>query len=365
MVRRRTVLAALTAGGATTAGCATVTAATPTPAVHHQLGVLTAPPAAGIFAAYDVTAGGLEPVFRALGTETAGVEITVGVGAALFDHRFGLAGKAPRHLTAMPSFPNDVLNPALCHGDILVQACSADRKAADAALQRITAVAGQRLRPRWRVDGFREQNTPTADGHASNRDLFGFREGAGNPDVRDAALMNDLVWVPAGSDEPGWTAGGSYQVVRQIRFAPALWDAEPTAKQESVIGRRKTDGAPLGHDREDATFDYHADPGGQQIALDSHIRRANPRTPATQANRILRRGYSYRRGVDPAGQPDEGLIFVCFQRNLAAGFATVQRRLAGQALDKYVLPAGGGYFFVLAGRGDGYLGQSLVSAAAK
>jgi deferrochelatase/peroxidase EfeB len=29
------------------------------------------------------------------------------------------------------------------------------------------------------------------------------------------------------------------------------------------------------------------------------------------------------------------------------GFATIQRRLAGEALEKYLLPFGGGYYFVL------------------
>ncbi|MEV4599901.1 hypothetical protein AB0K15_21190 [Amycolatopsis sp. NPDC049253] len=56
----------------------------------------------------------------------------------------------------------------------------------------------------------------------------------------------------------------------------------------------------------------------------------------------------------------------CFQRDLERGFATVQRRLSDQALDKYTLPFGGGYYFVLPGadrsRGD-YLGKSLFDAA--
>lgn len=177
--------------------------------------------------------------------------------------------------------------------------------------------------------------------------------------------MDRLVWVPAGDDEPAWAAGGSYQVVRLIRFATALWDTEPVARQEAVFGRRKADGAPLGHDREDAAIDYAADPTGRMIALDSHIRRANPRTAATQGSRILRRGYSYRRGTDSAGHADEGLIFVCFQSDIEAGFAAVQRRLAGQALDKYVLSVGGGYFFTVPGRSadpDDYLGRSLIDA---
>lgn len=61
-------------------------------------------------------------------------------------------------------------------------------------------------------------------------------------------------------------------------------------------------------------------------------RRANPRTPETAANLILRRGYSYARGFDAAGQLDQGLAFACFQRSLADGFLAVQARLTGEGL---------------------------------
>jgi deferrochelatase/peroxidase EfeB len=287
-------------------------------------------------------------------------EITISVGASLFDGRFQLASPAPRQLSAMPSFPNDALDPAWCHGDVLLQVCAATGGAVSRVVAELTAAVAGMATTRWRMDGFREENTPAADGKSSNRDLFGFREGAGNPDTRDQPLMDSLVWADGSGGEPAWTAGGTYQVIRLIRFAPTLWNAEPLSLQEAAIGRRKSDGAPLGHGTEAAAFDYSADPAGQTIALDAHIRRANPRTPQTDGNRILRRGYSYRRDTP---QPDEGLIFTCFQRDLQRGFITVQNRLAGQALDKYILPFGGGYYFVLPGVGakpGRYLGDILV-----
>jgi deferrochelatase/peroxidase EfeB len=45
----------------------------------------------------------------------------------------------------------------------------------------------------------------------------------------------------------------------------------------------------------------------------------------------------------------------------------VQRRLAGETLSKYILPFGGGYYYVLPGvdqavRGD-YLGRGLMEAS--
>ncbi len=105
------------------------------------------------------------------------------------------------------------------------------------------------------------------------------------------------------------------------------------------------------------------DPDGKVVPLDAHIRLANPRTPATERNRILRRGYSYSRGFDAAGLLDQGLVFVCYQRDLAAGFLAVQARLAGEPLEEYIRPVGGGFFYTLPGVPDParYLGQSLFA----
>ena len=64
---------------------------------------------------------------------------------------------------------------------------------------------------------------------------------------------------------------------------------------------------------------------------------------------MMRRGYSYSLGVTNAGQLDMGLLFVCYQHDLEKGFLTVQKRLNGEALEEYVKPIGGGYFFVLPG----------------
>jgi len=47
--------------------------------------------------------------------------------------------------------------------------------------------------------------------------------------------------------------------------------------------------------------------------------------------------------------------------DLKAGFATIQRRLSGEALEQYTLPFGGGYYFVLPG-GGAFLGESMLAA---
>nr|ACJ61000.1 TEG17 [uncultured soil bacterium] len=342
--RRAFLLAA--AGIAGLAGCAATEPVEPTKpavpgrqAVDHQPGVVTPPSAETEFVAFDVTARdrkGLAEALRALSAPVAGATVTIAAGASLFDGRFGI--ERPRRLIWMPSFRGDVLDPQWCFGDLLVQVGADTREQIAAVLAR----QFPNLTPRWRLAGTHGQ-----------RNLFGFAEGAGNPDPTNTGLMDRCVWVQPGDDEPAWCAGGTYQVVRLIRLAMPIWDAEPIHVQERVIGRHKDTGAPLGWSIEDEIPNFAVDPDGEVIPLDAHIRRAYPHTGGE--NRILRRGHSYRRT-----ETDVGQIFVCFQRDVELGFATIQRRLAGEALEKYLLPFGGGYYFVLPGGGD-FVGQAMLA----
>ncbi|GHF54342.1 twin-arginine translocation pathway signal:Tat-translocated enzyme:Dyp-type peroxidase [Amycolatopsis bartoniae] len=338
--RRAFLLAA--AGVAGLAGCTAspATPAVPRPrVVDHQPGVVTPPAAETGFVAFDAVArdrAGLAEALRALSAPVAGSSVTIAAGASLFDGRFGV--ERPRRLTPMPSFPGDVLDPRWCHGDLLVQVGADTRERLEAVLAR----RFPNLTPRWRLAGTHGQ-----------RNLLGFAEGAGNPDATNTALMDRCVWVQPGDDEPAWCTGGTYQVVRLIRVAVAAWNAEPAGVQERVIGRHKDTGAPLGESIEDDGFLFAADPGGEVVPLDAHIRRAYPHTGGER--RILRHGHSYRRTGTDTGQ-----IFVCFQRDVELGFATVQRRLAGEALQKYLLPFGGGYYFVLPG-GGGFAGEVMLA----
>jgi deferrochelatase/peroxidase EfeB len=400
--RRSTLFGLAGAGAALVAGAARAATGPAAEAAvpffgAHQPGVATPVQACGMVVAFDMLGSTRAELRRLLRTLTArvaflmqggpvpprdpklppadsgllgplvqpdGLSITVALGASLFDARFGLAALRPRHLARMPRFPNDQLDPTLCHGDLMLQICANSNEAVLHALRDIVKNTPDLMAPRWKLEGFLPAGALAAG--TTPRNLMGFKDGTANLQCSDAVAMDRHVWVQKGqAGEPAWTEGGSYQVVRVIRMLVERWDRTPLREQETIFGRDKAEGAPLGMTGEKAIPDYAGDPDGEAIPLDAHIRLANPRTPATESSLILRRPFSYSRGLTRAGQMDMGLLFICYQSDLAAGFATVQQRLNGEPLEEYIKPIGGGYFFVLPGvqSADGWLGDRLLNTA--
>jgi deferrochelatase/peroxidase EfeB len=282
-----------------------------------------------------------------LGTEIApdALTVTVGFGASLFDGRYGLAGARPTGLKPMPAFPDDGLDPAQTHGDVLLQITANHRDTVVHAVRELLRPVRGAFALRWTVDGFQSADRGPKPGSA-RRNLFGFRDGTANPDIDDDVSMSKLVWLPAAEGAQAWTAGGTFQVVRTIRMHVEFWDRVGLREQENMIGRVRPTGAPLGgtDERQDPRLDL--DPKGDRIPLDAHIRLANPRTAATDDQRILRRAFNYSRGFDQAGQLDQGLLFMAFNQDLDRQFEAVQARLDGEPMIDYITPVGGGYFFV-------------------
>lgn len=248
----------------------------------------------------------------------------------------------PQHLKKMPSFPGDVLDPDQSHGDLLIQitgtSAASVKEAAEQALHALP-----QWRVRWRLDGARPENR-TENGRGLARNPFHFTEGYGNPAT--PAEITERAIITSDQGEPSWAVGGSYQVIRVIRLATEFWDRDTVHDQERIVGRRR-DGRWLDGTPSTEQPAFGADPQGRITPLDAHVRRATPdrRNPPP----LIRRGYNYHRSTE-----DQGLIFSCFQRDLAQGFEAVQRQLQGEAMAKYTLTVGGGYFFVPP-PGDGWL----------
>lgn len=347
----------------------------------HQAGVLTPEPKNATFIAFNTTANSVEQlqtVFTLLtqriahltqpqiepsinndkmppaesgilGTQQQpdSLTITVALGNSLFDNRFGLNKIKPKHLSEMTSFPNDRLEQKWCGGDLLLQICANSQESVIYALRDILRHISPYSFPLWKIDGFLPARD--IDNHSTPINLFGFKDGTGNAPADDNSLMNELIWITKGSQEPSWCDGGTYQAVRLIRFNLEFWDRTPLEDQENDFGRHKDSGAPIGMKNEHDDPEFEKDPHGDRILFDSHMRRAEPRNPERYTAKLRRRSYSYSLGLTETGTLDMGLVFVSFQQNLKTGFIDTQKRLNGEPLERYIKPFGGGYYFVLPG----------------
>jgi deferrochelatase/peroxidase EfeB len=363
----------------------------------HQTGVTARHQANGLMAAFTVTAAGrdgLIETLRALTDESERImtgkpyeerdgsfpplytghitnpppphnlTIVVSVGASLFDDRFGLADRKPVELVKMPFLANDRLDPERSHGDLLLTISSDSQDMNLFALRQLTRATRSSLALHWMLEGY-NRRVEAEPGEAGVRNLMGFIDGTANLDPAADAQMDASVWVAAEDPEPPGVAGGSYHVVRTIRMLVEFWDRTRLSEQEALIGRRKSNGAPLDGEQETDLPDFAADPDGTKTPLDAHIRLANPRTAEVADQVILRKGFSYSRGFDGAGQLDQGLAFVSFQRSIERQFLPIQKRRDGEPLEEYIRPEGGGFFFAPPGVPEPgrFLGDGLFEPA--
>jgi dye decolorizing peroxidase len=284
--------------------------------------------------------------------------VTFGFGYRFFA-RTGLEKQRPVALDPLPDFSSDRLDKTRSDGDLWVQIGADDALVAFHALRALQKDAGSAARPRWQMNGFNRSPGATAR-PMTTRNLMGQVDGTRNPTPGEPDF-DRRIFVPA-TGEPSWMANGSYAVVRRIRMLLDDWEKLSVTAQEDVIGRRKSDGAPLTGGGEKTAMDLEKTDarGNPVVPVNAHARISRPDQNGGAA--MLRRPFSYHDGFDADGVPDAGLLFVCWQADPLRGFVPVQRKLdRGDALSPFIRHEASGLFAVPGGAAKGeYVGQRLL-----
>lgn len=298
---------------------------------------------------------------EALDLPASALTLTIGFGRSLFDDRFGLASQLPPALAPLPQFPADDLDPARSDGDICLQACANDPQVAVHAIRNLVRLGFGKVAVRWSQLGF-GRTSSTSKAQVTPRNLFGFKDGTRNLKAEEADLLTKHVWV--GKDEgPHWLVDGTYLVSRRIRMHIEIWDRTPLLEQETIVGRTKGTGAPLGQVAEfdEPDLHVHGEGGLPLIAETAHIRLAS--AEQLKGARILRRGYNFIDGSDGLGHLDAGLFFVCFNRDSRKQFVPMQQALSVKDdMMEYLEHTSSGLFAVPPGVSkNGHWGDTLFT----
>jgi Dyp-type peroxidase family len=224
-------------------------------------------------------------------------------------------------------------------------------------------------------------------------DHFGFVDGIGQPNaVDDPREFNEVEMgelfvgfqnqrrdppFPEHSTDPAaWIRGslidcGSFLVVRKLRqHVGALHAVLDRATGEGIdrdlllakmVGRT-THGVPLvdshGPGTPPTDFDFSGDPNGKDCPFHAHIRRANPRLPASSSDapqptvpRFVRRAMAYGPPFERNDDADRGMMFMAYNASIAEQFEIIQRWMSGGNT-----PADQGGSGVFSGQPDPLLG---------
>ncbi len=296
---------------------------------------------------------------EAIGMSPSRLTITFGFGAGLFikdgKDRFGLASRRPEALVDMPIFDGDQMSEARTGGDLAIQVCAEDPQVTFHAVRQLARIAEGVAQLRWVQIGYRPSR--------GERHLLGFSNGKGNPNPDDAEAMAKSVWV--GDEEQDWMRGGTYVVVRRIRFSIEHWDHMSTAYQEKAVGEGKHPGTP----------EFRPAANDSLVNEDEDNSTTHLQIVTPGAKTILRRSYSYNDGVNfhverwppwrQGLQYDAGMFFICYQRDPRTGFLAIFNKMAkhDSMLNQFWTHEGGGLFAYPRGAKQGeYVGQSLFES---
>lgn len=266
----------------------------------------------------------------ALGAPDA-LTVTVGIGPAVVR---SVRGADSVGATDLPAFGSDAFEGGAEGGDLMLQVCADRRATVASATVDLVRGLGDGVRARWALDGHRGE----VDGVGA-RNVLGFYDGIAVPTT--AADQDEAVWTDASDG----LADATLCVVRRIRLDHRRFGLLPVAEQEATIGRAKRSGVPLSGGGIDTDVDLQAKSGSGvfDIANDAHVRRAHPLFSGA-GRLMLRRAYSYRAAPD-----DQGLAFICFQRELDMFVRTQNSMDGGDRLLDFATTTGSATFLVLPG----------------
>ncbi|MCY1137279.1 Dyp-type peroxidase [Actinoplanes sp. Pm04-4] len=334
----------------------------------RQAGVAEDPPAHAAFVAFTLPAGtdrrALGRMMRLLsddaGRLTQGVPalgdtdatlaplpsrltVTFGFGTGLYR-----AAGLESPVADLPKFKIDRLEQRWSGGDLLLQICADDPLTVAHTQRMLIKDARPFAAVRWVQQGFRRSPGVQAPEH-TQRNVMGQLDGTANP---RGAEIDPAVWNDDGS---------TTLVVRRMRAEIEKWDILSVADKENAVGRRLDSGAPLSgtqeHDEPDFT---KLDASGLPAMPDfSHVTRARVTDPSLK---LLRRPYNYDGVPNAAGQPDSGLIFASYQKDVARQFIPIQQRLADKdVLNEWITPIGSAVFAIPPGCTDaGWIGDQVL-----
>jgi dye decolorizing peroxidase len=271
----------------------------------------------------------------------ARLTVTVGFGPSLFE-KLGLTDAMPVGFGDLPSFKIDQLVEADSHGDVLLHVSGDDPLTLSHAARTLVRDSADFATVRWVHGGFTNSQGVERPGK-TQRNLMGQVDGTDNPALGSEDFEN-LVWIKEG---PAWAIGGTQLALRKIRMELDTWDSLSSTSREEVIGRRLSDGAPLGGNSETDPPNLSAvDAKGLKVIPSfAHIRRA---AGESLDERFFRRPFNYE---DVAGNGIEsGMLWTAYAKNLEKQYLPVQKRLAEfDLLNKWTTPVASATFAIARG----------------
>lgn len=275
----------------------------------------------------------------------ARLTLNVGFGPSLFE-KLNLGHQLPDGFGTLPSFEIDKLIENESHGDVLLHIACDDPLTLSHASRVFVRDSQDFANVRWVHGGFTNAQGVERPGK-TQRNLMGQVDGTDNPAL-GSQDFDDTVWIKEG---PAWAVGGTQLVLRKIRMELDTWESLSSSSREEVIGRRLSDGAPLGGKSESDPPDFAAidSRGLKVIPPFAHIRRA---AGQNLQERFFRRPFSYE---DVVGNGVEsGMLWTAYARSISKQYLPVQRRLAEfDLLNKWTTPVASATFAIARGFASG------------